>query len=204
MQPELQAGTAIMAAIESVVKLEQPGAVLMPRLVVHGDGTGSLYAYNLKISNTGKEPAFGVQVAVPLSSLVNGKTVMNSPPSWWEVTLLRPYSAIAWLGRYRPLNWLRRWAMRRSVLLSKDVGLSLAPGESVELYFGEVPIRGPADEQESMQWQVGQITKVFLLWHTGMPYRWQLGRFKRHRASYLAISTAVGSDICAHTVWKKG
>lgn len=203
MTMEPYAGAAIKTAIETFIKIEQPGAVLVPRLVVYGPSKECGHYYNLKILNAGKETAYGVQVAVPLSSLANSSSLISTPPPWWKVRLLRPYHVLAWLGRFRPLNGLRRWAILRRVLLSEDIGLALAPGESVELDFGGALIDGSPELHKSMQWQVGQVTKVFLLWHTTMPSRLRLGWFKRHRVVLLGISSAGGSDICGHSYWKK-
>lgn len=202
MTGEPYAAKAISTAIESVIKLEQTGAVLVPRLVVYGPSTQSDYHYNLKILNAGKETAYCIQVAVPLSSLANGST-LKIAPSWWQVKLLRPYHVLAWLGKFRPLNWLQRWTTTRRVLLSEDIGLALAPGESVELEFGDAFKDGSAKIKEGMHWEVGQVTKVFLLWHTTMPSRLRLGWFKRHRVVFFGISAAGGSEICGLSYWKK-
>lgn len=202
MTGEPYAAKAISTAIESIIKIEQAGAVLVPRLVVYGPSTESSYLYNLKILNAGKETAYCIQVAVPLSSVANG-SALKVAPSWWEVKLLRPYHVLAWLRKLCSFIWLPRWATLPRVLLSRDIGLTLAPGESVELEFGEALNGDPAKIQEGLHWKVGEVPKVFLLWHTSMPSRWRLGWFKRHRVVFLGISAAGGSDICGLSYWKK-
>ncbi|MDE2093604.1 MAG: hypothetical protein KGI87_07110, partial [Burkholderiales bacterium] len=161
MGPEPISGAVVKLSGDLLAKLSSgDSAGLIPRLVVHGTGTGVVWGFNLHIQNAGKEAAYGLQLSVPWDVLQRNRSRESHMTEWWAQTQSPPYVGLRWLAEKLRIRPLAQWASVRGLMFTtKDVGLVLAPGESVEVYFGMAPTSGRSGPVDGIVWKPGEIVE---------------------------------------------
>lgn len=196
--PPPLAGAAIKSTLDHLTRQQKDKAVLVPHLKVLGKGTGALYAFNLVIRNIGTAPAYGLQVGVPWNTFQDNKGAQGRITEFWEPR--GNWSMRAWNHFFK--SPVPSWLGWKSLFWTKDVGITLAPGEEVEMYFGQASCKNqPIPIDAGLVWKTGQITWLYIFWRE--PFLWW--RLWRHRLKLpFAIHTAQSSAdraTCALPYW---
>lgn len=189
---ELVAATVKLASDHLTPGAAPGGVRLVPSLVFIPRTKG----FNLQLKNIGKEVAYGVQVAVRAAHLAPGchETTTKSGNwdwdwSWPGVAYRLLVSALEWVPGLNHLLRGAKW------YCSEDVGLVLAPGEQVQIYFGSLNEESRLFPDEYFSWEEYARITLQLRWFEGPPRRFS----RRQRATVkLVVHCWPGS---AHTAW---
>lgn len=154
-------GAVIKPSLDFLANQQKDKVALVPRLVVHGNGTANVYAFNLVIRNYGNEVAYGIQVGVPWSTFENNGGSQGVITEFWEPRGNLPTRILEYFTKKPVPSWLGK----KSLFWTKDVGIALAPGEEIEMYFGQAPCKGETPRVTTgLVWNTGQITSLNIFW----------------------------------------
>lgn len=180
------------------------GAVIVPRLVVRGNGSTGVQVLNLQLTNIGAAAAFGIFIGVPWHQVKGAGTKLGGATYWWRRHSPWFLRVLGRLGIWRRLPKSLRYVwMQRVQLRTVDVGLILAPGESTEIYFGQAGVGGQgfrAKGAGGIYWQMGSITTLTLSWFEGQK-RWSPWLLRKTTQHKFAIHSHPGVEVSAHQRW---
>lgn len=201
---EVLVGSVIEVGKALVGSAHGDTAVVVPRLVVRGDGSSGMHALNLQLTNIGKVAAFSVQVGVPWHQMKTNGTKVGAATHWWSRHTPWYLKELWFLGVWQILPSATRQRLRRHIkFITRDVGLVLAPGESTEMYFGQAgtSTRGYTMENAGrLMWEMGTTTTLTVSWFNGTK-RWPEWLRRKTANHQFAIHSHQGIAVSAHQRW---